>query len=97
MADMEAKAVPESTSKATKSGVKKLLEWMRKRKIEVDFMSVTSEELAPILRRFYAEVKKEDGRALSPSSLVGIRASINRYLTTAPSIATSTSFQVVSL
>ena len=29
-------------------------------------------------------MKKVDGKALTPSSLVGIRAALNRYLTSAP-------------
>ena len=79
MTRMEDSAVPESTSKSTKAGVKKFKDWLRKREIEVNFHSITAAELTPILRRFYAEVKKADGKALTPSSFVGIRAALNRH------------------
>ena len=84
MQRMESAAVPDSTSNATKSGVKKILNWLRKRSITVDFFTITEEELAPLLRRFYAEVRKDNGKPLTPSSLVGIRAAISRYLVAAP-------------
>ena len=57
---------------------------MRKRSITVDVFTITEEELAPLLRRFYAEVRKDNGKPLTPSSLVGIRAAISRYLVAAP-------------
>ena len=37
MLKMENSAVPESTSRATKCGVKKITEWLKKRQIEVNF------------------------------------------------------------
>ena len=58
MVRMETEAVPESTSKATKSGVNKISNWLKKRKMDVNFHIVSAEELATILRRFYAELKK---------------------------------------
>ena len=84
MVRMETEAVPESTSKATKSGVTKISNWLKKRKMDVNFHTVSAEELATILRRFYAELKKDNGDPLTPSSLVGIRAAINRHLVSAP-------------
>ena len=53
MQAMEASAVPNSTSRATKHGVKKFDDWAAKRKIEVFFHAITAEELAAILRKFY--------------------------------------------
>ena len=50
----------------------------------MNFHSVSEDDLAKILRKFYAEVKKEDGKPLTPSSLVGIRAAINRFLVASP-------------
>ena len=84
MEKMESDAVPQSTSLATKSGVKKLTNWLIKRKIEVNFHSITEEDLSKVLRRFYAECKRDNGKPLTPSSLVGIRAAISRYLIAAP-------------
>ena len=84
MVRMEQEATPESTSRATKSGMNKFLSWKIKREIDINFHSITATSLALILRRFYAEVKKENGKPLTPSSLVGIRAALNRYLVGAP-------------
>ena len=84
MVRMEQEATPESTSKATQSGMNKFLSWKIKREIDINFHSITATSLALILRRFYAEVKKENGKPLTPSSLVGIRAALNRYLVGAP-------------
>ena len=85
MVALENSAVPMSTSRATKSGVKKFENWLRKRSIDVDPKTISSKELAHILRRFYAELKKKDGKAsLTPSSLVGIRAALARYFNSAP-------------
>ena len=41
MVEMENSAVPESTSRATKSGVKKFTEWIKKMQIEINFHCVT--------------------------------------------------------
>ena len=85
MTRMENSAVPETTSRATKSGVKKFTEWLKKRQIdEINITTITPTELSPILRKFYAEVRKENGKALTPSSLVGIRAALHRYFVSAP-------------
>ena len=81
---MESGAVPENTPKAIKSGMNKLFQWLRKREISVHFHTISADELATILRRFYAEVKKENGKPLTPSSSVGIRAALNRYLLGTP-------------
>ena len=67
MAKIESEAVSGSTTKATKGGVNKLKNWLKKRNIDVNFHSVSADELANILRRFYAEVRKDDGKALTPS------------------------------
>ena len=84
MQAMEASAVPNSTSRATKHGVKKFDDWAAKRKIEVFFHAITAAELAAILRKFYAEVKQLNGKMLSPSSMTGIRAALNRFVNGSP-------------
>ena len=48
------------------------------------FFTVSRDVLSTTLRQFYAEVKTKKGKPLSPSSLVGIRASLYRYITKAP-------------
>ena len=84
MEKMESDAVPQSTSHATKSGVKKLTNWLKKLKINVNFHSITKQYLCKGLRRFYAECKRENGKPLTPSSLVGTRAAISRYVIATP-------------
>ena len=84
MESMERESIPENTTLATKSGMKKFLEWAGKRGIAVDFRDVSATELAPVLRRFYAEVKKNDGKPVSPGYLNGLRAAIQRHLSGAP-------------
>ncbi len=84
MNQMERSAIPANTSRATKSGINKFLEWSRKRDMSIDFMDVSADQLATTLRRFYAEVKKVDGKAVTPSYLNGIRAAIQRFCIGAP-------------
>ena len=98
---MEKEAVPENTSRATKTGVKKFLEWSEKRNITVNFSEISPAELASILRRFYAEVKKDNGTPVSPGYLNGLRAAIQRYLTGAPfyrtlNIVSGNEFQIAN-
>ena len=78
--DMDAKAQPENTLKNNKWAMARFEAWLRKRQINLDLVNVSGEELAPILRRFYGEVKSTGGKVLTPSSLVGIRAGIQRVL-----------------
>ena len=49
----------------------------------MDFNCVTPVELNELLRKFYAEVKSEEGQPLTPSTLTGIRAAIHQQLTSA--------------
>ena len=98
---MEKAAVPANTDRATKSGINKFLEWCRKRDVVVDFVDVSADALATILRRFYAEVKKEDGKPVTPSYLNGIRAAIQRFATGAPfhrnfNIVSGTEFKIAN-
>ena len=53
MSNMERASVPENTAHATKSGMKKFLEWAGKRGIAVDFQDVPASELAAVLRRLH--------------------------------------------
>lgn len=86
---LEETSRPQSTMKATKQGIKKFENWLEKRGRTVDYATVSAEELASILRKFYAEVKhNQQGKSLTPSSLTGIRAAIHRHLTAAPFLRT---------
>ena len=68
--------VPKTTKRSTDWGMRVFKKWLNKRMIAVDFHTVTAQDLAGHLRKFYAEVKKSDGGAYSPSALTGIRAAI---------------------
>ena len=67
-----------------------------------DFEALTASELSPILRQFYAEVRNQKGETYSKSSLVGIRAAIQRHLESPPfnitfNIITDTIFKPANL
>ena len=49
-----------------------------------DFEWLPTDALDALLERFYASVQTKDGKSYSKSALVGIRAGINRHLTTPP-------------
>ena len=74
----------QGTKQSTKWGVKKFTTWCGKRNVDINFSSISPEELAENLQKYYAEVKGEDGKALSPSGLCGLRSSLHRHITTPP-------------
>ena len=82
--EIEQKAQAKNTKKETEWGVKKFERWCDKRKLSVDFKTVSSTDVSEILRKFYAEVKTEKGQALTPSAWAGIRAAIHHHLICAP-------------
>ena len=49
-----------------------------------DFELLEEKELDDVLTKFYPEARKKNGEKYSKSSLVGIRASISRHLTSPP-------------
>ncbi|PIK52436.1 hypothetical protein BSL78_10686 [Apostichopus japonicus] len=51
----------DSTKKVTKWGVKLLKEWCQAKELTTDFEQLDVPELASLLRRFYGEVRKQDG------------------------------------
>ena len=78
--ELDTAAQPENTAKAL-GGQWQDLKRTEKRHVNIDVKTVTTEELAPILRRCYGELKTFGRKALTPSSLVGIRAGIQREQT----------------
>ena len=82
--EIENKAQAINTRKATAWGLKKIEKWSLKRNIKIDYEVISPTELNEILRKFYAEVKTEKGKKLTPSALTGIRAAIHRHITSAP-------------
>ena len=56
---------------------KKLSNWLEKGNIDINLSTAPNQELAKVLHRFYAESKADKiGQALSPSTLIGLRAGI---------------------
>ena len=68
--ELDTAAQPENTAKAL-GGQWQDLKRTEKRHVNIDVKTVTTEELAPILRRCYGELKTFGRKALTPSSLVG--------------------------
>ena len=81
---LEVSTQPKGTKSCTKWGMKTFEIWRIKRNITVDFYTVSSEDLAETLRKYYAEVKGKDSNTLSPSAMVGLRAALHRHITSPP-------------
>ena len=76
---LEQEAEQPGTASATKWAMDKFLNWIRKRKIACDLETIEKEELGKILHQFYGEQKNtKTSKALSPSTLNGLRAGIQR-------------------
>ena len=85
MLAMEEGARNDSTSKSTRLAAARFEKWCEKRSKPLNWLTSTAADLNDWLRSFYAELKNAGtGKALSPSSLVGIRAGIQRKLKQAP-------------
>ena len=81
---MEEKSKSENTKKQSAWGIKKFNDWYTRRKVDCNLNTVSPTELSSVLRRFYAEVKSNQKKDLTPSALTGIRAAIHRTLTSQP-------------
>lgn len=57
---------------------------MAARDINTNFHLLSKVDLAPVLQRFYAEVRNKGGGLYCKSSMVNLRAGINRFLTSPP-------------
>ena len=78
LCELMQEAEQEGTKTATKWAMKKFRSWLEKRKINLELSTATAQVLATSLYRFYAESKADKtGDALSPSTLIGLRAGIH--------------------
>ena len=68
------------TKKATKTSVNIFREYLAEKGRNTQFQTLTKEEIALQLAKFYIEVRRVDGTHYKTSSLNSIRAGINRYL-----------------
>ena len=66
----------QNTKKATKGSQSILKAYLQERKIPDP---ATAEDLARVLRKFYTEVRKKDGKMYSKTSLCAIRFGLNRH------------------
>ena len=75
---------PKSTDRSTKWGLNKFEEWIRKRGMSCDLHTVPAIELNGVLRKFYGEVRSIKKQPLTPSAMTGIRAALQRAITSPP-------------
>ncbi|XP_046566401.1 uncharacterized protein LOC124275008 isoform X1 [Haliotis rubra] len=73
-----------STQRTTLWGVNIFRQWLTQHDKSTEFEELPTEELSAHLRRFYAEVRTEDGQYYSRSSYIGLRAAIHRRLRSPP-------------
>ena len=69
-----------STDRATKWGMKIFDRWKKETATVCDLKTITENELAVTLQKFYAEVKQRNGEPYSPVTLVSLRAAIHRFI-----------------
>ncbi|XP_041090620.1 uncharacterized protein LOC121303856 isoform X2 [Polyodon spathula] len=73
-----------ATQKQTKWAIKIFKDWLASQNISTQFETFTPTELNKHLYSFYPSVRKTDGKEYGKSALIGLRASINRYLRELP-------------
>ena len=69
-----------NTQRSTNTWYNVLSSWMRVRNMKEDLLSYKPEELNSLLERFYAEVKKSDGKDYEPDCLRVMMSGIDRYI-----------------
>ncbi|CAC5409680.1 KCTD1_15 [Mytilus coruscus] len=72
------------TRMRTKRDIKIFKEWLIWNNLDPDFETLSGSKLNKFLERFYKEVRSKDGKPYTRSTIVGIRASINRYMNSLP-------------
>jgi len=83
MDDAENSSIPMSTKFNTKQHVTKFKTFLSSKGLSTNIEQMPVSFLALYLRYFYFHLRCKDGRPYSPRSLIGIRAAIHRYLTSA--------------
>lgn len=69
-----------NTTKTTLTWANRFETWRTVRQLEYKLEDIPRSELDGILQRFFAEVRKQDGREYEPESLRTMLASLDRYL-----------------
>lgn len=81
MKQFENDNVPHSTRESTKRYVNNFKKFLTVKKLNENIETVPVKFLAKYLQYYYFTLRKNDGGFLSPSTLKGIRAGLQRYLT----------------
>ena len=69
-----------NTEKATEVSFNILCTYLKTRKIDFNFTNINKSELNDLLRKFYVEVRKQDGSYYRKASLVALRFGIQRRI-----------------
>ena len=80
ISNLEGKAKNQNTKSSTKTWINVFKAWATSRNILPELSLFTPADLNDILRRFYYEVRKENGNEYEPDSLRVMLASLNRHL-----------------
>lgn len=78
---IEKSSIPAGTGAQTQRHVSKFQKFLRENKLCEDFENAPDSVLNDYLRFFYSSLRTKDNHLYSPSSLVCIRASLHRHLT----------------
>ena len=73
-------SIPKNTRKMTTMWLRVWTDYLKERRITCDLQSCTEQELANILARFYAEVRTKNGEVYRRSSLLALRAALQRHI-----------------
>ena len=71
---------PVATIRTTKTWVTVFEAYLHEKQINLDLKTVKAEDLAKILRKFYVEVRRQDGTTYQRPSLMGLRAALLRHI-----------------
>ena len=77
---LEKNSKNDNTTRSTATWLKTFNSWAESRNIVPELSLFAPDELNDILRRFYAEVRKENGDDYEPDSLRVMQAALHRYL-----------------
>ena len=78
--DLEVKSKNHNTTHSTNTWVNAFNKWAQSRNIITELSLFSPIDLNNILRRFYTELRKENGKEYEPDSLRVMQASLHRYL-----------------
>lgn len=76
----ESEAIPNSTKNQTEYHVKKFKDFLLQKKLSTNIEKIPIDILSNYLSYYYYSLRRKDSKPYSPTSLICIRASIQRYL-----------------